>query len=69
MKEPYNEVAKDFDTLFLDYVEEHKIQLWPNKDGTWTVQHTKPFIQVTRSSLKAAMVKLFITLEEVKFIS
>lgn len=77
-----NEVRKLFDDLFIDFIEERGIQLWPEWKRTkqgfgtvvevgdpekWTVSSSKPFKQVTRPSLKAALTALAMELGDVRF--
>lgn len=63
-----NEVAKDFDDLFVNFIEEHKMQLWYDKyQASWTLQCPKPFTQVTRDNLKAAVVHMAFKLGDLRF--
>lgn len=65
-------VAKDFDELFLDFMERRGVQVWPNRNSkgtaivSWTASCANPFIQTTKQNLKAAIVKLMFKLEELK---
>lgn len=73
MKEQFD-IHKAYDTLLLDVIEERGIQLWPNRNSkgtaivSWTVSSSKPWVQTTKQSLKAALVKHLFKLHELQFV-
>lgn len=67
-----NEVAKLFDDLFIDFIEQNDIQIWPERNAKgiptgWVVQCPVPFKQVTRGNLKAALTYLAFELGDLRF--
>jgi len=51
------------DANLLDFMDDNQVQAWPererpNKCASWTVQLPKPFIQVTRPTLRMALREL-----------
>jgi len=47
------------DTELLDFMDDYEVQAWPERQRrdavSWTVQLPKPFIQVTRPTLRMAI--------------
>jgi hypothetical protein len=71
-----NEVAHDFNGLYLDFIEERGLQLWPEWNipvrgkqtiKCWTIQCRKPFIQVSHENLKGAITKIAFRLGDLRF--
>lgn len=71
-----NEVAHDFNGLYLDFIEEKGLQIWPEYNPPvhgqrtikcWTVQCIKPFKQVSHENLKGAITKMAFKLGDLRF--
>lgn len=68
-----NEVAHDFDALYLDFIETNGLQIWPDRKTresvifSWTVQCAKPFLQVSHETLKGALTKMAFRLGDLRF--